>query len=92
MALAQYIAEVKDGLLLELPEEAEELHLKPGDKVQIQLDRVVPDAPRLPKGKKLVAAPNRVSAMGKYAGILSSEELMRRKQKDIALENLKLIS
>ena len=28
----------------------------------------------------------RVSAMGKYAGILSSEEFMRFKQEDIALE------
>jgi hypothetical protein len=29
----------------------------------------------------------RVSAMGKYAGVLSSEEFMRRKQEDIALED-----
>ena len=87
MALVQYIAEVKDGLLLELPAEAEELHLKPGDKVQIQLDREVPKVPHVSKGKKPVAVPNRVSAMGKYAGILSSEEFMRRKQEDIALED-----
>lgn len=32
-------------------------------------------------------ASTRVSAMGKYAGILSSEEFMRRKQKEIDLEN-----
>jgi hypothetical protein len=38
MALAQYTAEVKDGLVLELPIEAVKLHLKAGDKVTIQLD------------------------------------------------------
>ena len=38
MTLMQYTAEVKDSLTLELPIEAEHLHLKPGDKVQIQLD------------------------------------------------------
>jgi hypothetical protein len=31
--------------------------------------------------------PKRVSAMGKYAGILSSEEFIRRKQEEIDLED-----
>lgn len=38
MAQLHYTAEVKSGLLLELPIEAEELHLKPGDKIEVQLD------------------------------------------------------
>ena len=38
MTLIQYTAEVKSGLLLELPAEAETLHLKPGDKIQVQID------------------------------------------------------
>ena len=38
MTLVHYMAEVKNGLLLELPAEAHTLHLKPGDKVQVQLD------------------------------------------------------
>jgi hypothetical protein len=38
MAVLHYTAEVRNGLLLALPSEAEELHLQPGDKVQIQLD------------------------------------------------------
>ena len=33
------------------------------------------------------AKPHRVSAMGKYAGILSSEEFMRQKQEEIDLED-----
>lgn len=38
MAQLHYTAEVRAGLLLELPEEAKELRLKPGDRVDIQLD------------------------------------------------------
>ena len=38
MALVHYLAEVKNGLLLELPAAAKELHLKPGDKVDIQVE------------------------------------------------------
>ena len=38
MSLVHYTAEVKSGLLLELPAEAHTLHLKPGDKVQVQID------------------------------------------------------
>ena len=38
MAQLHYTAEVKAGLLLELPTEAEVLHLKPGDKIEVQLE------------------------------------------------------
>ena len=38
MTLVHYTAEVKSGLLLELPAEAQTLHLKPGDKIQVQID------------------------------------------------------
>lgn len=38
MTLVHYTAEVKSGRLLELPAEAEALHLKPGDKVDLQFD------------------------------------------------------
>jgi hypothetical protein len=38
LAQSHYTAEVKSGLLLALPIEAEELHLKPGDKVDVQLE------------------------------------------------------
>ena len=37
MTMVHYTVEVKSGLLLALPAEAAELHLKPGDKVHIQL-------------------------------------------------------
>ncbi len=39
MTMIQYTAEVRAGLLLALPTEAEELHLQAGDKVLIQLAR-----------------------------------------------------
>ena len=38
MTLVHYTAEVKSGLLLELPAEARALQLKPGDKVEVQLE------------------------------------------------------
>ncbi len=37
MAQVRYTAEVRTGRLLELPIEAGELHLKPGDKIDVQL-------------------------------------------------------
>jgi len=40
MTLLHYTAEVKNGLLLELPSEAEQLHLRPGDKVHIHFDPI----------------------------------------------------
>jgi len=39
MVKIEYTAEVQDGLLLMLPSEAQELHLKSGDRVRIQLTR-----------------------------------------------------
>jgi protein involved in polysaccharide export with SLBB domain len=38
MTSVHYTAEVKSDLLLELPAEAQALHLKPGDKIQVQFD------------------------------------------------------
>jgi len=92
MALVQYIAEVKDGLLLELPTEAEELHLKPGDKVEVRLvppvERQKTDKNNKPVAKPEAAGkPKQLRGRGMLAGILSSEEFMRRKQEDIELED-----
>lgn len=81
MALRVYTAEVKDGLLLELPIEAGELHLKPGDKVTVKLDEVEPILP-VSHGRK------RPSALGKYAFVLGgSEEFAREKQAEIDRED-----
>ena len=38
MAQLHYIAEVRSGRILELPAEAVELHLKPGDRIEVQID------------------------------------------------------
>jgi hypothetical protein len=50
MTLVHYTAEVKSALLLELPVEAQILHQKPGDKIQVHLDAdQEPTAPNEPK-------------------------------------------
>jgi hypothetical protein len=88
MALIQYTVEVKDGLLLELPSEAEELHLRPGDKLQIQLNRELdPVEQNDEEIRSSIAPEKRVSALGKYAGLLSSEEFLRRKHEETILED-----
>ena len=56
MTMIQYTAEVKAGLLLALPTEAEELQLKPGDKVQIHLDRDAEVTPRTRPNDGMLAA------------------------------------
>jgi hypothetical protein len=56
MTMIHYTAEVKAGLLLALPAEAEELHLKPGDKVHIQLDRNAEEAPQASPNEGMLAA------------------------------------
>ena len=38
MTVVHYTAEVKSDLILQLPDEAQALHLKPGDRIQVQLD------------------------------------------------------
>lgn len=50
-----------------------------------------PQKPLTDSELELVPKPNRrVSAMGKYAGVLSSEEFMRRKQEEIDHEERSL--
>ena len=56
MTMMQYTAEVRSGLLLALPTEAEELHLKPGDKVHIQLAHDVEDASQVRPNEGMLAA------------------------------------
>ena len=88
----QYTAEVISGRLLELPVEAEELHLEPGDQVEI---RVVPKTPAQADPLKNGSAgdevaerkPKQLRARGMLAGLVSSEEFMRRKQEDIDHED-----
>ncbi|MCW3055314.1 MAG: hypothetical protein JWN14_4484 [Chthonomonadales bacterium] len=56
MTMIQYTAEVKAGLLLALPTDAEELHLKPGDKVHIQLARDTEDTPQARSNEGMLVA------------------------------------
>jgi hypothetical protein len=62
MATVQYTAKVKEGLLLELPQEAQELHLKPGDQVQVQLDRTGAEARQGVPNEGMLAALREIAA------------------------------
>lgn len=75
-----YMAEVKAGLVLELPPEAEQLDLKPGDKVPVQLTFSDLRADLHEKGH--------VSVMGKYAFIsCGSDEFAVKKRDEIKRED-----
>ena len=41
MTLIHYTAKVREPRLLELPEDANELHLQPGQEIEIQLDQAL---------------------------------------------------
>jgi hypothetical protein len=65
MTLVQYTAEVRDGLILELPTEAEELHLKPGDKVQVQLARGIDVVSQVKPNEGMLATLREISELQK---------------------------
>ena len=56
MTMVHYTAEVRAGLLLALPTEAEELHLKPGDKVHIQVSHDAEPTPQPGPNEGMLAA------------------------------------
>ena len=87
MARLGYTAEVKSGLLLELPTEARELHLKPGDKVRIRLDREI-DAPSQVNSAELSERkPKILRGLGAFKGKLGgTEALFQEKQAEIKRE------
>jgi hypothetical protein len=83
VAQLQYTAEVKAGLLLELPEEAHKLHLQPGDKVRVQLYPEHQETAEIASNKA-----KRLSALGKYAFVAGgSEEFAKEKQIEIERED-----
>ena len=57
MTTVHYTAKVKDSRLLELPEEAQELGLKPGEEVRVSVDRngIEPNTTFPPNAKMLAA-------------------------------------
>jgi bifunctional DNA-binding transcriptional regulator/antitoxin component of YhaV-PrlF toxin-antitoxin module len=81
----RYRAKVGKNGMFPIPKEKQkELGLKPGDLIDVSLD-----IPGSTSHKQNQNRSHRFSAMGKYAGILSSEEFMREKQKEIDLEEKK---
>ncbi len=55
MAIAHFVATVKEERLLELPKEADALHLQPGEEVSIMLDRNSKEQTVKPNEKGLAA-------------------------------------
>jgi hypothetical protein len=56
MAQLDYTAEANGPLLLELPVEAEQLHLEPGDKVHIRLDQATESTDLPTRNEGMIAA------------------------------------
>lgn len=86
MPLVEYTAEVEGSLLLKLPAEAEELHLKPGDKIQVRLARTE-EPKRKASSREQTAQPRQLRGRGSLAGILSSAEFLRRKHEETIQED-----
>ncbi|MCW3050837.1 MAG: hypothetical protein JWN14_7 [Chthonomonadales bacterium] len=84
MTLVHYTAEVKSGLLLELPAEAQALHLKPGDRIQVQLDA----DPELEEAKPIID-PEREAALALLdswisEGLAADPETKRQAEEELA--------
>ena len=78
MELGQYLAEVQSGgLLLELPIEAKTLHLKAGDQVRVSVHRPV----------EPLSNENQLKGRGMLAGVMTSEDFLRRKHEATELED-----
>ena len=106
MTLVHYKVEVKPGLMLALPAEAEALNLRPGDKIFVQFDAeqeqtLAPSGATPRVDSNIAGAPGRDpdlvarvrSVRGKYArteGVLGSEELHRERQFDKIREEIRI--
>jgi hypothetical protein len=83
MAQAHFIAIAKDSLVLELPQEATALGIKPGARVSVTVDTGAVEEPESKNRKKRTRSDHRKrsSALGKYAFVAGgSEEFAKEKQ------------
>lgn len=68
MATVHYTAKVKEGRLLELPEEAQELGLQPGEEVEVSVERTgVETSATFPPNEKGLAAMREIAERQKGA-------------------------
>jgi len=93
MTMVHYTAEVKSDLLLALPEEARQLSLHPGDKIDVQFEAPVLLTVKadvldvvLPTVEQQICKPKELRGRGLLAGVLSTEAFLRRKQEEVAME------
>ena len=81
MAIVHYTAKVRESRLLELPEEAQELALKPGDEITITVERNgVGERPAFPPNEGMLAALREIAVHQKdrpYTDGSSSLKLLR---------------
>jgi hypothetical protein len=80
MTMIHYTVEVKAGLLLALPKEAEELQLKPGDKLQIHLDRDAEVTPQATPNEGMLAALRAIAERQKgrrYTDASATDRMLR---------------
>jgi hypothetical protein len=82
--MTQYKAKVQDKRMLELPEEADELGLKPGDEVEVRLlplPHLAQNGTLTPDEKARIAAID--AAMGSMAHLgVTSDDIRRERQLD----------
>ena len=78
MSTIQYEATVKDSRLLELPEEAQELGLKPGEKVTLTINRdETQDSQVFPPNEKMLAILREIEVRHKDRPFTDGSDTMR---------------
>ena len=90
MAQAHYVATAKESLVLELPQEAQALGIKPGTRVNITVETDLMEAleNQTPPEETKVKNRKRPSVLGKYAFVAGgSEEFAAEKQVEIKRED-----
>ena len=75
---------VLEGTWEEIKQHERELS---GQNVRVIVKSEAPASHTIRSNSLIQEAPRRISAMGKYAGVLSSEEFLLHKKEDIALED-----
>src|SRR5436309_3150614 len=78
MVTVQYTAKVVDSRLLELPEEAQELGLKPGEEITVRVDRNgAEEATTFPPNEGMLAALREIAELQKDMPYSSGENTLK---------------
>jgi anaerobic selenocysteine-containing dehydrogenase len=78
MAIVYYTAKVKESRLLELPEEAQELGLQPGDEVTVRVDRNGVEAnATFPPNERGLAAMREIAERQKHRPSIAGSDVVK---------------